>query len=157
MAAVQRRRMGLAAAGAAAAAGVQMLGGPMGASAETSVPHGLLLQAPDGTLYLLVAGQAHPITPVPLPDEALTALPAGEPLTDGAFWLVPAAAWDVAPSPPARPNVAPFFATQTAVVPRGTGSLRGATATAQAVRQPPVSWSATRAAPTAPVRPLGQS
>ena len=88
MATTQRRRDGLA---SAAAAGMLALGGHASiGAAQTPVaeaPHGQLLQAADGTLYLLVAGRAHPITPAPLTDEALS---------DGAFWLTPVAALDLA-------------------------------------------------------------
>lgn len=161
MATTRRRR--IAAAGVAAAGALVLAGST---SAETAppptpaAPHGQLLQAPDGTLYLLVAGQAHPITPAPLTDESLAAMTAGESLPDGAFWLVPTAAWGGAP-PAAAPSAVPFFATQTAVAARAANSQRVAstvaTATAQAVRQRPGAQATLRARPSATVRPFGQS
>jgi hypothetical protein len=153
----------------AAATGVLVLGARAGAETPhppmPDAPHGQLLQAPDGTLYLLVAGQAHPITSAPLADEALAVLTAGEALPDGAFWLVPAAA----PSGPAQaatlyPWVAPFFATQTAVAPAvanaprhgsTTSSVTGFFATQTAVA-PRGSGSTQRAAATATARAASQ-
>jgi hypothetical protein len=64
----------------------------------------------------VVQGRAHRITPVPLTDEALAALPPGDELPEGGFWLVPPAA-SIAPAPTASATLAPFFATQTAVAP----------------------------------------
>ena len=108
MAATHRRRAGWA--GAAGAAGALVLGAPASPGAAQTppaeAPHGQLLQAPDGTLYLLVAGRAHPITPAPLTaeaHEALAAAPPGEALPDGAFWLVPAGRRPSSPRRPAPP------------------------------------------------------
>jgi hypothetical protein len=53
MVATQRRRAGPA---CAAAAGALVVGGTVSVGAGTTAPHGQLLQAADGTLYLLVAG-----------------------------------------------------------------------------------------------------
>ena len=79
MVATQRRRAGLA--GAAAAAGALLLRNPARPGTAQALPpdgpHGQLLHAADGALYLLVAGRAHPIAPAPLPDEALAARPVG--------------------------------------------------------------------------------
>jgi hypothetical protein len=166
-------------AGAAAAAGVLALGASASPGAAQSPlpepPHGQLLQAPDGTLYLLVAGRAHPITPAPLTAEALAAAPTGEALPDGAFWLVPAAApYPLAPAAPPTPaaTLAPFFATQTRVPgvsaffasqtapapPRSGSSQRmAATATASAGRPRPTATPAPRAMPAPGGRPFGQS
>ena len=133
MAATHRRRAGWA--GAARAAGSLILGAPASPGAAQTPPaeppHGQLLQAPDGGLYLLVAGQAHPITPAPLTAEAYEALAAagpGEALPDGAFWLMPAAAPPVlAPvAPPTPPGPA------RAATARPAGVSYAATATAQA-------------------------
>jgi hypothetical protein len=166
MAATQRRAR---LASAAAAAGMLVLGRSANAGAGTAqppppaAPHGQLLQAADGTLYLLVAGQAHPITPAPLADETLTTMTAGEALPDGAFWLTPVAAPPELPPVPPLPaarNTAPFFATQTAIAPRGaTGSQRSAAAaTARPVTQRAATTpAAPRVAPTPGSWTLGQS
>jgi hypothetical protein len=158
-----RRRIGAA---GAVAAGMLVLGGTASTGAAqppvAEPPHGQLRQAADGTLYLLVAGRAHPITPAPLTDDALAVVPPGEALPDGAFWLMPAAA----PPGPAqaatpRPSVAAFFATQTAVAPRGVSRQRAASTVVIAnTRVAPPRQStpvASRAVPASAVRPLGQS
>jgi hypothetical protein len=161
MAATRRRRAGMA---GAAAAGMLVLGGPASLGAAPAptadAPHGQLLQAADGTLYLLVGSRAHPITPASLTDEALAVVPVGEPLPEGAFWLVPAAGATPHPAATATAaNAAPFFATQTAVAPRGSSSSQRVTAaaTAQAVQPRPAVPAAVRAIPAPGGRPLGQS
>ena len=177
MTATHRRRAGWA--GAAGAAGALLLGAP--ASPGTAQPppeeppHGQLLQAPDGTLYLLVAGRAHPITPAPLTAEAYEALAAalpGEALPDGAFWLMPAAAppafAPAAPAAPAAPPAptatrarpaptatpVPFFASQTRVP--GVSAFF-ATQTAVAPRRPQVTPTVPSATPRPGGWPAGQS
>ena len=146
MAARQKRWAALV--GAVAASGALILAGSAGADGVTGpspTPDGQLVQATDGTLYLLVGGQAHPVTPAPLTDEALRLLPTSDALLDGAFWL----------EPTAPPSDARFFATQTALAPRGASGLR--TATPQAGRQRPAAQATTLVRSSATVRPFGQS
>lgn len=47
----------------------------------------VLAQAPDGALYLVVQGQAFPITPATLGGEELAALRRGYDIPDGGFWV----------------------------------------------------------------------
>jgi hypothetical protein len=146
MVATHQRRAGLV--GAAATAGALILAGSAGADGGTGpspTPDGQLVQASDGTLYLLVGGQAHPITPAPLTDEALRLLPTGDALPDGAFWL----------GPTAPPSAARFFATQTALAPRGASGQR--TATPQAGRQQAAAQATALVRRSATARPFGQS
>jgi hypothetical protein len=164
MVATHRRRAGWA--GAAGATGALLLGAPASPGTAQALPaeapHGQLLQAPDGTLYLLVAGRAHPITPAPLTEEALAAAPAGEALPDGTFWLVPAAAPPaLAPAAPAAPStptpvptLAPFFASQTRAP--GTSAFF-ATQTAVAPRAVAAATATVSAAPRPGRKPAGQS
>jgi hypothetical protein len=176
MAATHRRRAGWA--GAAGVAGALLLGAPASPGTAQAppaeAPHGQLLQAPDGTLYLLVAGRAHPITPAPLTAEAhaaLAAAPPGEAFPDGAFWLVPAAAppplaSEALPAPtatPARPApavastqspapaLAPFFATQTRAP--GTSAFFATQTAVAPTRSQGGRWAAATATPAVSAAP----
>jgi hypothetical protein len=64
-------------------------------------PEHSLVQADDGTLYVMENGQLHVIVPLPAGPEDLARVPIGSPVTDGVAIIYPPAPVAIAPEAPA--------------------------------------------------------
>jgi hypothetical protein len=82
-------------------------------AAQAQFPENSLVQADDGTLYVMENGQLHAIVPIPASPEELARASIGAPVTDGVAIIYPPPPVSMAPPPPQGVQAPPAELTMT--------------------------------------------